>query len=322
MMWVLYKILYGVWWLLSWLPLSVHYVLSDLLYLIIYRLVGYRRKLVRRHLADSFPEKGEQERRRIERNFYHWFCDYLVETVKLLTISREELRRRMVFRGTETIDQVIADGQSCAVYLGHYCNWEWITSLPLWVSPQAQCGQIYHVLENKEFDRLFLTLRQRMGAVCIPMAETLRRLIQYRQQGQQVVIGYISDQVPFWNNIHHWCQFLNHDTPVLTGTERLARQTGHAVFYLDVRRLRRGYYEAEFRLITREPKQLGEYELTDIYFRELETSIRRDPSCYLWTHNRWKRTREEFNLRYDKETGRVDIISTVEELKQAKGVGS
>ena len=322
MMWVLYKILYGVWWLLSWLPLSVHYVLSDLLYLIIYRLVGYRRKLVRRHLADSFPEKGEQERRRIERDFYHWFCDYLVETVKLLTISREELRRRMVFRGTETIDQVIADGQSCAVYLGHYCNWEWITSLPLWVSPQAQCGQIYHVLENKEFDRLFLTLRQRMGAVCIPMAETLRRLIQYRQQGQQVVIGYISDQVPFWNNIHHWCQFLNHDTPVLTGTERLARQTGHAVFYLDVRRLRRGYYEAEFRLITREPKQLGEYELTDIYFRELEASIRRDPSCYLWTHNRWKRTREEFNLRYDKETGRVDIISTVEELKQAKGAGS
>ena len=322
MMWVLYKILYGVWWLLSWLPLSVHYVLSDLLYLIIYRLVGYRRKLVRRHLADSFPEKGEQERRRIERDFYHWFCDYLVETVKLLTISREEQRRRMVFRGTETIDQVIADGQSCAVYLGHYCNWEWITSLPLWVSPQAQCGQIYHVLENKEFDRLFLTLRQRMGAVCIPMAETLRRLIQYRQQGQQVVIGYISDQVPFWNNIHHWCQFLNHDTPVLTGTERLARQTGHAVFYLDVRRLRRGYYEAEFRLITREPKQMGEYELTDIYFRELEASIRRDPSCYLWTHNRWKRTREEFNLRYDKETGRVDIISTVEELKKAKGVGS
>ena len=322
MMWVLYKILYGVWWLLSWLPLRVHYVLSDLLYLIIYRLVGYRRKLVRRHLADSFPEKGEQERRRIERDFYHWFCDYLVETVKLLTISREELRRRMVFRGTETIDQVIADGQSCAVYLGHYCNWEWITSLPLWVSPQAQCGQIYHVLENKEFDRLFLTLRQRMGAVCIPMAETLRRLIQYRQQDQQVVIGYISDQVPFWNNIHHWCQFLNHDTPVLTGTERLARQTGHAVFYLDVRRLRRGYYEAEFRLITREPKQLGEYELTDIYFRELEASIRRDPSCYLWTHNRWKRTREEFNLRYDKETGRVDIISTVEELKQAKGAGS
>jgi KDO2-lipid IV(A) lauroyltransferase len=211
---------------------------------------------------------------------------------------------------------VVESGQSCAVYLGHYCNWEWITSLPLWVTPKAQCGQIYHELENEEFDRLFLTLRQRMGAVCIPMAETLRRIVQYRQQGQPVVIGYISDQVPFWNNIHHWCQFLNHDTPVLTGTERLARQTGHAVFYLDVRRLRRGYYEAEFKLITREPKQMGHYEITDIYFRLLEASIRRDPACYLWTHNRWKRTREEYNLRYDEKTGRVDIISTVEELRK------
>ncbi len=310
------KVLYGLLWLLSWLPLRIHYVLSDGLYLIIYRLVGYRRGLVRRHLAACFPEKGEQERRQTERQFYHWFCDYLVETVKLLTISREELRRRMVFRGTEVIDEVVESGQSCAVYLGHYCNWEWITSLPLWVTPKAQCGQIYHALENEEFDRLFLTLRQRMGAVCIPMAETLRRIVQYRQQGQPVVIGYISDQVPFWNNIHHWCQFLNHDTPVLTGTERLARQTGHAVLYLDVRRLRRGYYEAEFKLITREPKQMGDYEITDIYFRLLEASIRRDPACYLWTHNRWKRTREEYNLRYDEKTGRVDIISTVEELRK------
>ena len=305
--------------LFSRLPLRVHYVLSDVIYLLIYRLVGYRRRLVRKHLADCFPEKDETERRRLEKDFYHWFCDYLVETVKLITISREELKRRMVFRGTELVDKVVADGQSCAVYLGHYCNWEWITSLPLWVSPQAQCGQIYHVLENAEFDRLFLLLRQRMGAVCIPMAETLRRIIQYRQQGQPVVIGYISDQVPFWNNIHHWCQFLNHDTPVLTGTERLARQTGHAVFYLDVRRLRRGYYEAEFKLITREPKKMGDYEITDIYFRQLEASIRRDPACYLWTHNRWKRTREEFNLRYDEETGRVSLES-LDEIKKRKGL--
>jgi KDO2-lipid IV(A) lauroyltransferase len=242
--------------------------------------------------------------------------DYLAESVKLMTISKRTLRRRLVFKNTEAIEECIESGQSCAVFLGHYCNWEWITSLPLWVTPKAQCGQIYHALENEEFDRLFLTLRQRMGAVCIPMAETLRRIVQYRQQGQPVVIGYISDQVPFWNNIHHWCQFLNHDTPVLTGTERLARQTGHAVFYLDVRRLRRGYYEAEFKLITREPKQMGDYEITDIYFRLLEANIRRDPACYLWTHNRWKRTREEYNLRYDEKTGRVDIISTVEELRK------
>jgi KDO2-lipid IV(A) lauroyltransferase len=317
---LLYYVIYSLWFLLSLLPLRIHYMLSDLLYLIIYRLIHYRVAVVRKNIQESFPEKDADEQLAIERGFYHWFCDYLAESVKLLTMSRSQMRRRMVFKGTDVVDEVVRSGQSCAVYLGHYCNWEWITSLPLWVTPEAQCGQIYHVLENQEFDKLFLKLRQRWGAVCIPMAETLRRLIQYRQANQPVVIGYIGDQVPFWNNIHHWCQFLNHDTPVLTGTERLARQTGQAAFYLDVRRLRRGYYEAEFKLITREPKQLAEFELTDIYFRMLEESIRRDPACYLWSHNRWKRTREEFNLRYDPDTGRVDIISSVEELKKKKGL--
>ena len=317
---LLYYVIYSLWFLLSLLPLRIHYMLSDLLYLIIYRLIHYRVAVVRKNIQESFPEKDADEQLAIERGFYHWFCDYLAESVKLLTMSRSQMRRRMVFKGTDVVDEVVRNGQSCAVYLGHYCNWEWITSLPLWVTPEAQCGQIYHVLENQEFDKLFLKLRQRWGAVCIPMAETLRRLIQYRQANQPVVIGYIGDQVPFWNNIHHWCQFLNHDTPVLTGTERLARQTGQAAFYLDVRRLRRGYYEAEFKLITREPKQLAEFELTDIYFRMLEESIRRDPACYLWSHNRWKRTREEFNLRYDPYTGRVDIISSVEELKKKKGL--
>jgi len=315
-----YYLIYGLWWLLSLLPLRVLYILSDGLYLLVYHLLHYRIKVVRKNITDSFPEKNEEQLRQIERDFYHWFCDYLVETVKLLTISERKLKRHMVFKGTDTVNKVVGEGQSCAVYLGHYCNWEWITSLPLWVTQEAQCGQLYHALENPSFDRLFLQLRQRMGAVCIPVAETMRRLVKYRQEGRPVVIGYIGDQVPFWNNIHHWYQFLNHDTPVFTGTERIARQTGHAVFYMDVRRVRRGYYEAEFQLITREPKQTADFELTDEYFRRLEESIRRDPACYLWSHNRWKRTREEFNLRYDEATGRVDIISSVEELKRKKGL--
>lgn len=295
------------------------YGLSDAIYLIVYYIIRYRRKLVFQNMSDAFPDKSADEVRAIEKRFYHWFCDYLVETIKLFSISQEQLRRRMEFRGTDIVDAIVKDGQSCAVYLGHYCNWEWITSLPLWVTPEAQCGQIYHALENKGFDQMFLDLRQRMGAVCIPMAETLRRIIKYRQEGRQVVIGYISDQVPFWNNIHHWCQFLNHDTPVLTGTERLARQTGHAVLYLDVTRPRRGYYVAEFKLITREPKQMKEFEITDIYFSMLEESILRAPEFWLWTHNRWKRTHEEFNLRYDPETGRVNLES-LEAIKKEKGL--
>lgn len=316
---ILYYLTYAVLWLFSLLPMWVHYLISDGIYVIVYHLVGYRKKLVRKNLSDSFPEKSEAEIIRIEKDFYRWFCDYFVETIKLLTISRQELRRRMVFKGAELVNKLTENGQSCAVYLGHYCNWEWITSLPLWVTPKAQCGQIYHVLENSEFDKLFLKLRQRMGAVCIPMAETLRKLAEYRQQRQPVVIGYISDQVPFWNNIHHWCPFLNHDTPVLTGTERLARSAGHAVFYIDVERPKRGYYVAEFKLIARDPKQTEDYQLTDAYFTLLEASIRRAPQFWLWTHNRWKRTHEEFNLRYDVETGRVDL-GPLEEIKKKKGL--
>ena len=159
-----------------------------------------------------------------------------------------------------------------------------------------------------------------MGAVCIPMSETLRRLAEFRQKQQPVVIGYISDQVPFWNNIHHWLDFLNHDTPVLTGTERLATQTGHAVFYMDVRRIRRGYYEAEFKLITRTPKQMKEFEITDIYFKMLEETIRQAPAYWLWTHNRWKRSHEEFNIRYDPATGRVSLDPDLEKLKRERGM--
>jgi len=315
----LYYITYTIGYLTSLLPFWVLYLLSDFIFIIIYYIVKYRRPLVKKHLKESFPEKDDKELRHIEFSFYRWFCDYLVESIKLLSISEKQMKRRMVFKGIDIVEQIFKEGQSCAVYLGHYCNWEWVTSMPLWIKQDVLCGQIYHVLENPDFDRFFLNLRQRWGAVCIPMAETLRRIIKYKQENKQVIIGYISDQVPFWNNIHHWLPFLNHDTPVLTGTERLAQQTNHAVLYLDICRPKRGYYVAEIKLITREPKKMTDFAITDSYFRLLEDSIRRAPAFWLWTHNRWKRTHEEFNLRYDEATGRVDL-RPLEEIKKQKNI--
>lgn len=302
---LLYYIVFAVWYVFSLLPLRILYVLSDLLFWLLYAVVGYRKAVIRKNLKESFPEKSEEELRKVERGFYRFFCDYLVETIKMMTISKENIHRRLTFKGTELVDEIVESGQSCAVYLGHLGNWEWVTSLPLWVTPKAQCGQIYHPLENKEFDRLFLYSRQRLGAKCIAMQDTLREILKYRKENQPVVIGYISDQVPFWTNIHHWVDFLHHDTPVLTGTERIARKVNHAVFFLDVHRVRRGYYEAEFKLITREPQKMGEFEITDIYFKLLEESIRRAPEFWLWSHNRWKRTREEFNERFEVVNGKV-----------------
>ena len=303
---ILSTLLYAIFYTFSLLPLRVHYLLSTMLYVLLRYVVRYRLKVVRRNLSTSFPEKSEQELRAIENGFYRFFCDYLVESIKLMTIRRENLMKRMVFKGVEQIDQCISEGQSVAVYLGHYCNWEWVTSLPLWITPEAKCGQIYHPIENKAFDRLFLRLRQRQGALCIPMQDTLRRILEFRRAEQPVVIGYISDQKPNWINIHHWVDFLHHDTPVLTGAERIIRKVNHAVFYLDMRRVKRGYYEAELKLIARNPNEVdAEYGVTDIYYQMLEQSIIRAPELWLWSHNRWSRTREEFNERFEVNDGKV-----------------
>lgn len=302
---LLYTFVFFLCYLLSLLPMQIHYVISDGLYLILYRVIGYRREVVRRNLTTSFPEKTAEELRTIERDFYQWFCDYIVESMKLLTISKRNIKKRMVFKGTELLDPFFDNGQSIGVYLGHYCNWEWVTSLSLWISPKVQCAQIYHPIENKGVDQLFLRLRQRLGAECIPMADTLRKILELRQSGQISIIGYISDQKPNWFNIHHWVDFLHHDTPVLTGAERIMRKFNHVVFYLDVQRVRRGYYEATFKLISQEPQQLEEFKLTDIYYQLLEESIRRTPAYWLWSHNRWSRTREEFDKRFEVINGKV-----------------
>lgn len=137
-----YYIVFAFVWLLSVQPLWILYRLSDGLYYIMYYVARYRRRLVRKNLTASFPDKTEEEIADIEKKFYGWLCDYFVETIKLLTISEKEIRRRMRFEGVELLNKYVDCGRSCAVYLGHYCNWEWVTSLPLWTSEKAVCGQI------------------------------------------------------------------------------------------------------------------------------------------------------------------------------------
>lgn len=304
---ILYRLAYGIWFLLSLLPLRVLYIISDVFYFLLAKVVRYRHRVIEKNVRESFPSLSDIERREIIGNFYAWLCDYFVETLKLMTMSQREMMRRMKFKGTEQVNQILSEGQSVGVYLGHYGQWEWITSLPYWITAKGQCTQLYHPLENKLFDKLFCEVREKRNAKCIPMSESLRKMAQFRAEGIPIVVGYISDQVPFWNNIHHWLDFLHHDTPVITGTERIMKAAHQAVFYGDVRRIRRGYYTCEFQLITREPKAFPDFKLTDTYFHLLEESIHRDPSLYLWSHNRWKRTHEEFNIRYDAETGRVDL---------------
>jgi KDO2-lipid IV(A) lauroyltransferase len=282
--------------------------------------VGYRKRVVKRNLAKAFPEKSDKERKEIERKFYRWLCDYFVETLKLLSVSDKTFLKHVRFEGFDVVEQCFAEGQDCAGILGHCGNWEYLSASDLgltsWgfravdngskaTSKAAVCGLIYHPLSNKIFDRLFLEIRQAMRGVCVPKKDILRYLLNYRREGRKTLFGYIADQAPKWENIHLWLDFLNQETPVFTGAERILSKMNNAVFYIDAERPRRGQYVFTYKLMTREPSKMEHGELTRQYFKLLENSIRRNPSIYLWTHDRWKRTREEFERRYVVKNGHV-----------------
>ncbi|WP_308007226.1 lysophospholipid acyltransferase family protein [uncultured Prevotella sp.] len=302
-----YKIVYSIFYVLSLLPFRVLYGISDFFYLIMYHIVGYRKKVVRKNLSSSFPEKTSQELKEIERGFYHWLCDYFVETLKLLTVSDETLLKHIEFRNAEQIEEYYDKGQTCAAILGHYCNWELLsaTGLAFKRHKEAVCGLIYHPLRSKIFDMLFKDIRQSKGGVCIPKQEILRYLVRYKREKRMWIFGYISDQSPKYLNIHCWLPFLNHDTPVFTGGEKIMKKMNDAVFYVDMQRPERGKYICTFRLITDKPAEMQENEITKIFFEMLENTIKRDPKLYLWTHDRWKRNHEHFDKYYVMENGHV-----------------
>lgn len=299
---LLYWFFYGV----SLLPLRVLYVLSDAEYVLMYHVVRYRRGIVRRNLSSAFPEKSLEEVKQIERQFYHWFCDYFLEAVKLLSISNEELRRRFTIINSAEVEQCFREGQDAAAILGHYCNWEWLSCVGMDFPRERVTGLIYDPLHSDAFDYLFRRIRSSQpNAITVPKKDILRKLLTLRQENRRSMFGYISDQAPKWQNIHLWLPFLHHETPVFTGAERIMRKMNNAVFYVEMSRPRRGCYTCTYHLITRDPASLPEYEITRRFFALLEKTIERQPAYYLWTHNHWKRTREEFDRRFMVVRGKV-----------------
>lgn len=294
-----YYLSFALWFIISLLPLWVFYRLSDGLYYLVYNVVRYRRRVVYANLRSSFPEKSEAEIERIAKDFYSFFCDYIVETLKLFSMGEKNIRKRMKFEGLNQVKEDFANGRSVSVYLGHYCNWEWISSLGLHLD--EQCGQIYHPLENATLDRLFLYMRGRFKAQSIKMDDTFLTILKWKKEGRKNIVGYIADQVPGYNNIHYWADFLHHDTPVFTGAERISKIMDTAVYYIDVERPRRGYYVARFIKIADSLNEHPVFFATEQYFRLLEKNIQRAPQYWLWSHKRWKRTREEFNRMFTEE---------------------
>lgn len=280
-------------------PFWLLYVLSDVAYVLVYYVVHYRRQIVKRNLATSFPNKTPKELQRIERQFYHWLCDYFVEAVKLLGISKKELQRRFQVNGAELLEEHFAQGRDCAAILGHYCNWEWLSCVGIAFKPERCMGLIYKPLHSQFFDLIFRELRtSQPSSITIPKNDILREIVTLRRQNKRSLLGYIADQGPRMENIHLWLDFLNHDTGVFTGAERIMRKMDNAVFYVKMTRPRRGYYTCTFCLVADHAAQTEEHDITRRFFKLLEGDIKEHPQYYLWTHNRWKRTHEEYNIRY------------------------
>lgn len=275
---------------LAHLPLPVLYAMTAPLAAAAHHLIHYRQGVVRQNLAASFPLASSRQLRRIEGKFYKWLGRWTADTLKLAALSPAEARSRMRFEGLDSAVEALRRGQHVSLFLGHYANWEWVSSLPLHLPAGVIATQIYHPLENAEADSFLLKARGRFGAISLPMQTAPRQLLEFARHSPTIT-GYIADQAPGARGVLHWTDFLHHDTAFYTGAERLSAHLHAAAFYLDVQQERPGHYLVSFVPLCADAATLAPGELTEAYARALERTIQRRPELWLWSHRRWKRPR-------------------------------
>lgn len=276
--------------LISILPFPLLYGFSSFVYLILYRVIGYRRKVVARNLKNAFPDKSDAELLDLERKFYRYFCDIIMEVIKTFTISSKTLLSRCSFdsESTTLLNRLYDEKKNLIFVLGHYGNWEWGNCV-FSISQKHKLWGLYHPLKNKYFDRLMYNMRARFGTGLIPMKET-QIYVDRLKNGVQYGLGFIADQTPRPEKAH-WMKFLNQDTPVFLGTERYARQLNYQVVYITIQCIARGRYAMKADLIVDNPNDLPENSITEIHTRRLEKNILQQPEFWIWTHKRWKHKR-------------------------------
>ncbi len=277
--------------LVSLLPFPVIYLLSDFTYLIVYKVAKYRKKVVRDNLFYSFPEKSETELRKIERDFYHHFCDLIFESFKLLGMNEKQINKRMVYRNYQDAVNHYNENRSIILQNSHFGNWEWTSSFSLNLPKDKPVYQVYKQQTSEVSDKIIFKIRSHFGARNIEMKSLLREMVNMKKEGRLGMFGMVSDQSPRRDSIHYYTQFLNQHTAVITGAEQLAKKFDFPVYYVKVAKPRRGHYECELVLISDNPKAEAPFEISEKYMRMLEEDIRKNPAIWLWSHKRWKYTR-------------------------------
>jgi len=275
--------------LISLLPFPLMYLLSNGVYVLLYYVIGYRKKVVWTNLKNSFPNKSEQEIKRLQKDFYHYLCDLFLETLKLLTVSKETIWKHGQLT-TETMDllaKYAAQNKPIIIAIGHLGNWEW-AGAACSIANKQQPYIIYHPLRNKQFDGLVRRIRTKFGAKLITKKDTIREMLAHKGESSATV--FVTDQTAAPESAY-WTTFLNQDTPVFRGTAKIAQKLNYPIVYAHIERVKRGYYIMHTETLIEEPAKLSEDEITEMHTRRLEKDIIVQPEIWLWSHRRWKHKR-------------------------------
>ena len=283
---LVYVIAYPLLWLVSRLPFRLLYILSDGVFVLLYYIIGYRKKVVRSNLSLVFPDKSIQERKVIEKRFYAHMCDMFLEMIKTMDISNEQLQKRFTFSNVEVLHQLERENKSVMLMFPHYASWEWVIALDAHIASKGYA--IYQKIGNAHFDKLVRDIRQKFGTTLITTSETREIVAANKRKGELSMYGILSDQSPMVRKAQLWTHFMGITVPVHTGAEQLCQKLDLPAVYLRVSKISRGHYHGTFELISENPKDLSQFELTKSFLQKVEDSIKKEPAYYFWTHKRWK----------------------------------
>ena len=289
MRFIVYLLVYPCLWCISMLPFRILYFFSDFTYLIVYYIIGYRKKTVRENLALALPNLSTEERLIIEKKSFRHLCDMFLEMIKTMTISKKEINKRFVFTNLEVYKKLEEQEKSIAMMLAHYASYEWVISMNAYVKFSAFA--IYKKIANPYFDKLVRTIRSKFKAYLITTKETIPTIIRNSQNNELSIYGFASDQSPKISSAFHWQKFMGIEVPVHTGAEMLSKKYNMNVVFLKVKKVKRGYYEASFEVLSDNSIEVPNYEITDNFLKLVEQQILEAPEFYLWTHKRWKHQR-------------------------------
>ena len=283
---VVYILVYPLLWLISRLPFKVIYFISDGVHVLLYHIIGYRKKVVRNNLALVFPEKTKEERLLIEKKFFRHMCDIFLEMMKTMGMSKKEIQERFTVTNMKMLNDLEKKGINTMLMLPHYASWEWVLSLNLQIISKGY--GIYQKVENKYFDKLVRDIRGKYNTELISTRESRKILEAARKSKDLMMVGIISDQSPMVGRAKYWTDFMGIVVPAHVGGEEICKTNNFVPVYLKVKKLKRGYYEGTFKILTENPREVPDYGITDAFLRETEKSIREAPEYYFWTHKRWK----------------------------------